>query len=102
MRRSASADVYQVIVVDKPWYAPRGAVLSEIRKFVGAGHDDRVLLEWYTAFADSYSIPVDDEPRLLVLDRHGTVRLVLRGVLTTERLSLLEGTVVTLLRYSAR
>ncbi len=89
--------IYQVIVIDKPWYAPRSAVLSELRRFTGAGHDRRVLLEWYTVFADSFGIARDDDPRLVVMDRHGIVRLLLRGSLTAQRFALLRQTVAGLL-----
>jgi hypothetical protein len=93
--------IYQVIVIDKPWYAPRSAVLSELRSFTGPGHEGRVLLEWYTVFADSFGIARDDDPRLVVMDRRGIVRLLLRGSLTAQRLALLRKTLVGLLRAEA-
>lgn len=85
--KSRAPAVYQVIVIDKPWYLPRGAVLSKIKGFVGDTDHDRVLLEWYKVFANAYGIPRDDDPRVLVLDRSGVVRLALRGKLEPSRLA---------------
>jgi len=85
--RRVGAPVYQVIVIDKPWYLPRGAVLSKIKGFTGGTQSHRVLLEWYAVFAEAYGIPRDDDPRVVVIDGAGVIRQVLRGALTPGRLA---------------
>jgi hypothetical protein len=101
IRRPVAAAVYQVIVADKPWYAPRSAVLNKVRSFVGPQHNDRILLEWYRAFAEAFGIPRDDEPRVYVLDQQSRIRLLVRGTLTSERLEKVNRTVQSLSRQAA-
>jgi hypothetical protein len=101
LRRPVPAAVYQVIVADKPWYAPRSAVLNKVRSFVGPEHNDRILLEWYRAFAEAFGIPRDDDPRIFVLDQQSRIRLLVRGALTSQRLEKVNRTVQSLSRQAA-
>lgn len=89
-RRGASLPVYQVIVVDKAWYIPRGAVIKRIKGFSPRRWHHRVLVEWYTVFADTWGVSKHDEPVLFLLDRRGVVRFRHRGPVTTRALSRLE------------
>jgi hypothetical protein len=73
--------VYQVIVVKKPWFIPRSAVLSRIRGFIPAEHIGKVLLEWYTVFADTWGIPMHDEPVVFGMDPKGRIRFLRKGKL---------------------
>jgi len=73
------ARVLQVIVLDKQWYHPRGVVLNKVKTFVPARHHDKVLLEWYTVFADVWGIPYSDDPTVYLLDSEGVVRFTHRG-----------------------
>lgn len=81
-RHGSSLPVYQVIVVDKSWFVPRSLVLGKVRDFAPRHLHHRVLLEWYTVFADRYGIAKHDDPVVLVLDPSGVVRWRHRGVLT--------------------
>lgn len=85
--------VYQVIVVEKPWYMPRSLVLRKVRGFAPRAHHDRVLLEWYTVFAEAYGVAKHDDPVVLVQDRKGVIRWRRRGPMTRGALSRLTAAV---------
>ena len=78
-KQPVAARVLQVIVVDKAWYLPRSLVLKKIRTFVPASHHGKVLLEWYTVFAEAWGIPKVDDPFIYLLDSKGVVRFFHRG-----------------------
>ena len=79
LKDNVAARVLQVAVLDKQWYHPRGAVLNKVKGFVPARHHDKVLLEWYTVFADVWGIPQSDDPYIYLLDREGVIRFTYRG-----------------------
>jgi len=79
LSRRTRAQVYQVIVADKPWYIPRFVVMRRIRDFTPAPFHDRVMIEWQRAFADRYRVAESDQPTLFVLDAGGRVLLRLSG-----------------------
>lgn len=83
----ARASVHQVIVVEKPWFIPKALVYGKVKGFVPEHLHGRVLLEWFTVFADAYGIPKNDEPTVLVLDRAGTIRWRHAGKLTGAALA---------------
>lgn len=66
--------ILQVIVSDTPWYLPRSLVRKMIKDFTPKGQLHRVLVEWYTVFADVWGIPENDLPTVFVLDGQGIVR----------------------------
>lgn len=74
-RHGEKLSLYQVIVVDKAWYIPRGAVVSKVKDFVPPALHGRVLLEWYRVFANLYGIPKHDDPVILVIGPDGVLRL---------------------------
>ena len=74
--------LYQVIVLDTPWYLPRVLVRSKVKDFIPRGHLHRVLLEWKLAFARIWSIAKHDLPTVFVLDAKGIVRWRHKGKLT--------------------
>lgn len=74
-RHGSSLSLYQVIVVDKAWYIPRGAVIGKVKDFVPPALHHRVLLEWYRVFANLYGIPKHDDPVILVIGPDGVLRL---------------------------
>jgi len=74
-RHGEKLALYQVIVVDKAWYIPRGAVIGKVKDFVPAALHHRVLLEWYRVFADLYGIPKHDDPVIVVIGRDGILRM---------------------------
>ncbi|MCA9665518.1 MAG: hypothetical protein KC503_08015 [Myxococcales bacterium] len=80
-------EVYQVAVIDKPWYMPRALVLRKVRTFSPAGLHHRVLLEWYTVFADSAAIARHDDPVLLLVGPDLIVRWRYRGQLDAAALA---------------
>ena len=94
-RYGKQVPVYQVIVVDKPWYMPRSLVLRKIRSFSPRKHHDRVLVEWYTVFAGAYGVARHDLPVVLVQDRKGVVRWRHKGRMTRAALSRLSAVVGT-------
>jgi hypothetical protein len=78
-RQGKELPVYQVIVVDKDWFIPRSLVLSKVKGFAPRHLHHRVLLEWYTVFADAYGIPRHDDPVVLVVGADGTIKWRYRG-----------------------
>ena len=72
-------NLYQVIVLDNPWYLPRALVRGKVKDFVPKGHLVRVLLEWKLAFARIFGIPKHNLPVIFVLDKKGVVRMRYRG-----------------------
>ena len=74
--------LYQVIVLDNPWYLPRPLVRSKVKGFVPKQHLHRVLLEWKLGFARIYGIPKHDLPTIFVLDEKGVVRWRHKGKLS--------------------
>lgn len=86
-RHGGRASVHQVIVVEKPWFIPRTLVYGKVKGFVPEHLHGRVLLEWYTVFAEAYAIPKNDEPTVLVLDRDGTIRWRHAGKMTGAALA---------------
>jgi hypothetical protein len=46
-----------------------------------------VLLEWKTKFGDNFGIRYDFDPRVLLLDRDGVIRLRHRGAMTDRALA---------------
>jgi hypothetical protein len=86
-RHGARASVHQVIVVEKPWFIPKTLVYGKVKGFVPDHLHGRVLLEWFTVFADAYGIPKNDEPTVLVLDRDSTIRWRHAGKLTPAALA---------------
>jgi len=74
--------VLQVIVSDTPWYLPRSLVRKMIKDFTPKGQLHRVLVEWYTVFADVWGIPENDLPTVFVLDAQGIVRWRYMGKLS--------------------
>lgn len=78
-RHGPRLQAFQVIVVDKSWYIPRSLVLGKIRGFIPARLRHRVLLEWYTVFADHYGVPKHDDPVVFVINAGGEVRWRHRG-----------------------
>ena len=93
LSRETRAAVYQVIVADKPWYIPRGAVMSKIKGFTPPAYHDQVLIEWRAVFADRYRIPEAAEPHVLVIDRRSNIRARLRSEPTGKRLAQIEALV---------
>lgn len=81
--------IYQVIVVDKAWYLPRGLVMKRIIKFVGINNVRQVLVEWNTRFADVYGIALHDLPTVIAADPKGVVRWVHKGRLSKQALAAL-------------
>jgi len=81
---------YQVIVVDKAWYIPRSAVISKIKDFTPHRWQHRVLIEWYTVFADVWGVARHDDPVVFLLDGRGVLRWRRRGGLTKPALASLE------------
>jgi hypothetical protein len=90
-RLRPAVPTYQVIVVDKAWYIPRGAVISKIEGFTPERWRHRVLVEWYTVFADTWGVARHDDPVVFLLDRRGVVRWRRRGPLTKSGLASLMG-----------
>ena len=86
-------EVFQVVVADKPWYLPRRAVISQIRKFAPAGTHHRVLLEWYTFFADQFDVVRDDLPTIIVIDKQGVIRYRTKGHLKPPALAQVESVI---------
>jgi len=85
-RHGRALPVYQVIVVDKSWFIPRGLVLGKVKGFTPGDLRDRVLLEWYTVFADTWGVPLHDDPTVMVLDAGGVMRFRRRGAMTARAL----------------
>lgn len=81
-RQGLKLPVYQVIVVDKAWYIPKSIVISKVKDFSPAKLRHRVLLEWYTVFAEAYGIKKHDDPVVLVIDAAGVLRWRHRGRLS--------------------
>jgi hypothetical protein len=79
LTRHTRAQVYQVIVADKPWYIPRFVVMRRIKSFTPPRYHHRVMVEWQRTFADRYQVPESDEPTLFVVDGRGRVQLRLSG-----------------------
>ena len=81
--------VYQVIVADNPWFIPDHVVISKIKKMIDKKHLHRVLIEWYTVFADSYGVARSDLPTVFALNSEGIILWRHRGVLTDGALDTL-------------
>jgi hypothetical protein len=81
------AHVYQVIVLKTSWYIPRSLVLKRVRGFIPGDFLGRVLLEWYTVFADTWGVPMHDDPTIFGLDPKGVVRFIRRGRMEKKALS---------------
>lgn len=79
-------NVFQVAVLDNPWYLPHFAVRGMIRDFVPDYGHRLVLLEWGTEFGVRYGIPKDNTARVLVGDRQGMIRAKYEGTMNDERL----------------
>ncbi|MFC1609408.1 TlpA family protein disulfide reductase [Myxococcota bacterium] len=71
--RRTDTKVFQVVVLDNPWFLPEFAVKNMLRDFIPKHGYDLVLIEWSTAFGVAYGIPKDDITRVLILDREGVV-----------------------------
>ncbi len=80
----AEVNVLQIIVTDNPWYIPRSLVIKKIEGFVSPKQRHRVLIEWYTVFADAYRIPKQDDPTIILIDNQGVVRWNYRGALSSK------------------
>ena len=78
--------LYQVIVLDNPWYLPETLVRGKVKDFIPKGHLHRVLLEWKLAFARIFGIPKHDLPTIFVLDKKGVVRWRYKGKLSKGKL----------------
>jgi hypothetical protein len=102
LSRTTKAAVYQVVVADKPWYAPRSAVLKKVRGFSPRQYDANVLVEYYTVFADAYGIPRVDDPYVLVLDRRMVIRERLRAQPTKAHVARIKAIIAKLIRASKR
>jgi peroxiredoxin len=89
-RQGKRLPVYQVIVVDKDWFIPRSLVISKVKDFTPRNLRHRVLLEWYTVFADAYGVSKHDDPVVFVLGPDGTIRWRHRGRLTRAALAELD------------
>lgn len=74
--------LYQVSVLDNPWYLPRSLVRGMVKDFVPKEHLHRVLLEWKIAFARIFGIPKHNLPVIFVLDKKGVVRWRHKGKLS--------------------
>jgi peroxiredoxin len=77
--------VYQVVVANKSWYIPRGAVRSKLRSIVGPNHHERFLIEWYTVFAKQYGITKHDHPVIYVIDKKGVIRWTYIGEFAKDK-----------------
>lgn len=77
---------YQVIILNNPWYIPNFAVINELKDFIPEYGHHLVMLEWESAWGVLYGIPYDLEPRIMVLDRDGIIRLRHTGNMTDEAL----------------
>jgi hypothetical protein len=73
-RHGMKLPVYQVIVVDKSWFIPRSLVIDKVKEITPRNLRHRILLEWYTVFADTYGIPTHDEPVVLVTGPDSVLR----------------------------
>lgn len=91
-RYGRALPVYQVIVVDKSWFIPRSLVISKIEGFIPRRLRHRVLLEWYTVFADTWGVPLHDEPTVMILGSDGVLRHKHRGAMTKRALKRVERT----------
>lgn len=76
--------VYQVIVTDNPWFIPNHVVISKIKKMIDKKHLHRVLVEWFTVFADTYGVGKSDLPTVFVMDRQGIIKWRHQGALTDK------------------
>lgn len=88
--------LYQVIVLDNPWYLPRALVRGKVKSFVPQGYLPRVLLEWKLAFARIFAIPKHNLPVIFVLDKKGVVRLRYKGKLSKGSYAKLKRVMATL------
>ena len=89
-RHGRALPVYQVIVVDKSWFIPRSLVISKVEGFTPRSQRHRVLLEWYTVFADTWGVPLHDDPTVMVLSADGVLRFWHRGQMNTRALKRLD------------
>lgn len=101
IKRRQSLAVYQVIVVDKPWYIPRSFVLDRVRAFTPRHLHGRVLLEWRTAFAEAFGIDKHDDPVVVVLGPDSVIRWRYRGHLAPSASRRLDGVLEQLARMSS-
>jgi len=84
--RGSDKKVFQVAVLDNPWYLPKFAVKKKLRTFVPEHGYPLVLIEWKTAFGEAYGIERDDIPRVVVIDRKGIVRAWYVGAMNPSTL----------------
>ncbi len=76
--------VYQVIVADSPWFIPNHVVIKKIKKMIDKKQLHRVLVEWFTVFADTYGVKRSDLPTVFVMDAKGKIKWRHEGVLTPQ------------------
>ncbi|OGQ89903.1 MAG: hypothetical protein A2289_09330 [Deltaproteobacteria bacterium RIFOXYA12_FULL_58_15] len=82
--------LYQIAVLDNPWYLPEFATKGRLKDFVPEDGYHLVLLDWGKQFRLDYGIPKDHFTRLLILDAENIVRWTHLGPLTdTAMLELL-------------
>ena len=79
--------MYQVIVLNNPWFIPHVFVKSQLRDFVPDFGHKLVLLEWKTHFREIYKIPYDHHPRVIVVGPRGRIQLWHRGKMDDGALS---------------
>ncbi len=84
--KSTDAVVYQVVVLNNPWYIPEFAVINKLEDFIPDFGHHLVMLEWETAWGVLYGIPYDFETRIFVIDRKGIIRKRHLGEMTDESL----------------
>jgi hypothetical protein len=81
--------LYQVAVLDNPWYIPEFAARAMLKDFVPTRGRHLVLIEWGKEVAQAYGIPRDDHVRLVAIDAGGTIRWHYTGKLSDRILATL-------------
>jgi hypothetical protein len=84
--KKTSIGVYQIVVLNNPWYLPEFLVVSRLKDFVPSYGYANVLLEWTFDFATRYQIPLDHDIRVLAINPKGIILHRYRGNMSAEAL----------------
>lgn len=77
-------NILQVVVIDKPWYIPKGIIRGKLRGYVKKFFYNRFFVDWGDRFGKVYQVKKMVTPTLLGIDKNQRLRFKFSGYSTDE------------------